>query len=265
MVYGDIDSFEKELIVFSKILNCLDEVNAKSSYFDLNKLTDYSEYRCTCDNCEQFDRNNYNEFKTIEFDPKRDLKVEENIRKIRINHIRELFSNIIINPTLGKYKIYYIKYPENMNINAQNALLKILEEPPQYAIILLAGKSIDNLLPTIKSRCTKLYIFNETKEFCQLLKEDFEGRENPFSLFYKDILNLDKYRFYKKYKEKFTRNTYKKDLAYIEEALYCFIDSNKKYAKLYEIFLEINKRIERNCNFEMLTDFFLFKSWDIMN
>lgn len=167
---------------------------------------------------------------------------------------------------MGKYKIFNIKYAENMNINAQNALLKVLEEPPRYAIIILTAKNIDSLLPTIKSRCTKLYIFETEDEFCKNLKEDFEGKENPFSLYYKDIINLNKYDFYNKYKKQFTRINYKENIIFLEEGLSCFLnDKENRYSRLYEMFLETNKRIEGNCNFEMLIDFFLFKSWDIIN
>lgn len=208
---------------------------------------------------------NYPEIYNINFN-KDELRVNESIRKIKINHIRKMFLNIIEKPVMGKYKIFNIKYAENMNINAQNALLKILEEPPKYSIILLSAKNIDSLLPTIKSRCTKIYIFESENDFCKILKEDFEGKNNTFNLLYKEILILKKYEFYNKYKELFTRQNYKENIRFLEEGLYCFLnDKNNKYFKLYEIFLEVNKRIEGNCNFEMLIDFFLFKSWDIMN
>lgn len=222
-------------------------------------------YRCDCNNCQLFDNNNYLETYKIQFSDK-DLKTDESIRKIKIDYIRDLFSNIIERPVLGKYKIFYIKYPENMNINAQNALLKILEEPPKYVIILLAGKNITTLLPTIKSRCTKLYVFDKTNEFCKVLKEDFEGIESPFNTFYKDIISFNKYKFYDKYKKLFTRANYKESIILLEEGLSCFLgDKENTYSKLYEVFLETNKRIEFNSNFEMLIDYFLFESWDTIN
>lgn len=223
------------------------------------------EYKCDCNNCKLFDSNNYPEVYNIDFNAK-ELKVNEKTRQIKINHIRELFENIIENPIMGKYKIYYIKYPENMNLNAQNALLKVLEEPPKYAIILLVGENINILLPTIKSRCTKLYVFNKENEFCSFLKEDFEKSSNPFNLFYKDITNLNKYIFYDKYKKIFTRANYKNNLIFLEEGLSCFLEDKKfSFSKLYEIFIETNRRMERNCNFEMLTDFFLLKTWEMIN
>ena len=53
---------------------------------------------------------------------------------------------------------------------------------------------------------------------------------------------------------------------FLEEGLSCFLDDEKNlFSKLSEVFLETNKRIEGNCNFEMLTDFFLLSSWNIIN
>ena len=247
------------------MLNCTDTVNVEESYLKSTDLNDEIEYRCSCDNCKLFDLGNYTEIYKIKFDDKQ-IKLEENLRKIRIDNIRDMFSNIIEKPIMGKYKIFYIKYPENMNINAQNALLKILEEPPKYTIIILAGKNINILLPTIKSRCTKLYVFNKEEVFCKNLKEDFEGKDNPFNLYYKDIVNLDKYIFYNKYKKLFIRSNYKSNIIFLEEALSCFFkDKSNKESKLYKVFLETNKRIEGNCNFEMLIDYFLLTSWELIN
>lgn len=167
---------------------------------------------------------------------------------------------------MGKYKIFRINYAENMNINAQNALLKILEEPPKYTIIFLLAENINTLLPTIKSRCTKLYVFDNEDKFCKLLKEDFENSDSSFKLFYKDIINNNKYLFYDKYKKIFTRDNYKESIILLEEALSCFLDDkNKKYFRLYDVFIETNKRILRNANFEMLVDYFLLESWDTIN
>ncbi len=208
--------------------------------------------------------NNYTEFYKIEFN-KTDLKINEKRRRIRIDYIRNLFSNIIENPVMGKYKIFCIKYAENMNVNAQNALLKILEEPPKYALIFLLSENIDSLLPTIKSRCTKLYVFDNESNFCKLIKEDFESSDSVFNLFFRDIVNLNKYAFYDKYKKLFTRENYKENIIILEESLSCFLNEDKKYYKLHEIFIETSKRLERNANFEMLVDYFLLNSWDIIN
>ena len=76
---------------------------------------------------------------------------------ITIKEIREkVIHDVAIKPYCGKYKIYIIPDAELMNIQAQNALLKTIEEPPAYAIIILLASNADALLPTIQSRCVRL-------------------------------------------------------------------------------------------------------------
>ncbi|WP_296646032.1 DNA polymerase III subunit [Romboutsia sp. 13368] len=71
---------------------------------------------------------------------------------IKIAQIRNLQTDIIIKPHKN-YKIYIINQADSMTIEAQNALLKTLEEPPEYAIIILITSNKEALLDTIKSRC----------------------------------------------------------------------------------------------------------------
>ena len=61
-----------------------------------------------------------------------------------------------IKPYQGPYKIYIINEGEKMTPQAQNALLKTLEEPPEYGVILILTSSLETLLPTIQSRCVLL-------------------------------------------------------------------------------------------------------------
>ena len=65
-------------------------------------------------------------------------------------------NDIVIKPYYGPYKIYIINEGEKMTVQAQNALLKTLEEPPAYGIILILTANAGALLPTIQSRCVKL-------------------------------------------------------------------------------------------------------------
>ena len=67
-------------------------------------------------------------------------------------------NDIVIKPYSSRHKIYIIDEAEKMNVQAQNALLKTIEEPPAYAIILLLTTNADNFLPTILSRCVSLNI-----------------------------------------------------------------------------------------------------------
>lgn len=78
---------------------------------------------------------------------------------ISVDDIRtQLNNDIVIKPYSSKYKIYIVDEAEKMNVQAQNALLKTIEEPPAYAIILLLTTNADLFLPTILSRCVTLNI-----------------------------------------------------------------------------------------------------------
>ena len=76
---------------------------------------------------------------------------------ISVADIREQINHDIeIKPYSSKYKVYIVDEAEKMNQQAQNALLKTIEEPPAYAVILLLTSNADSLLPTISSRCVTL-------------------------------------------------------------------------------------------------------------
>ena len=81
----------------------------------------------------------------------------EKPNSIGIEDIREqLISDVTIKPYTGPYKIYIVDEAEKMTVQAQNALLKTIEEPPAYAVILLLVNNGGTLLPTISSRCVTL-------------------------------------------------------------------------------------------------------------
>ena len=76
---------------------------------------------------------------------------------ISVDDIRAQVNNdVAIKPYSGSYKIYIINEAEKMTPQAQNAILKTLEEPPEYAVILLLTTNVNLLLPTILSRCVVL-------------------------------------------------------------------------------------------------------------
>ena len=83
-----------------------------------------------------------------------DLKIIEPIKgSIRIEQIRELRHEINLKPFENRKKIYIIDHAEAMTLEASNCLLKTIEEPPDYAIIILICINLDSILPTIVSRC----------------------------------------------------------------------------------------------------------------
>jgi DNA polymerase-3 subunit delta' len=80
---------------------------------------------------------------------------------ISVDDIREqLNGDVMIKPYSSPYKIYIIPEADLMTPQAQNALLKTLEEPPEYAVIFLLTENADSLLPTIRSRCVMLKLRN---------------------------------------------------------------------------------------------------------
>lgn len=76
---------------------------------------------------------------------------------VGVEDIRNGVNNdVVIKPYSSKWKIYIINEAEKMTVQAQNALLKTLEEPPAYAVILLLTSNPEALLSTIQSRCVVL-------------------------------------------------------------------------------------------------------------
>ena len=76
---------------------------------------------------------------------------------ISVDDVRaQISGDIGIKPYSSPYKIYIMNEAEKMTTQAQNAILKTLEEPPEYAVILLLTTNINALLPTILSRCVVL-------------------------------------------------------------------------------------------------------------
>ena len=75
---------------------------------------------------------------------------------IKVDQIRSVAATAYILPSEAEKKVYVLRQAELMNLNAQNAFLKLLEEPPRSAAFILAAASPDSLLPTVRSRCALL-------------------------------------------------------------------------------------------------------------
>ena len=83
--------------------------------------------------------------------------IHEKPSTISVAEIREqVVADADIRPYESLWKVYIIPDADLMNPQAQNALLKTIEEPPSYAVILLLSENTDMLLPTIRSRCVEL-------------------------------------------------------------------------------------------------------------
>ena len=103
-----------------------------------------------CPACRQFLAGAYPDFFYMDAEGK---------ESIGIDRIREnIVNDVSIRPYHGKVKIYIIDEADKMTVGAQNALLKTIEEPPEYVVILLLVRNMSILLETIRSRCIKLLL-----------------------------------------------------------------------------------------------------------
>ena len=80
----------------------------------------------------------------------------EDKKSIGVDKIREMSKNVYIRPFEAENKVYIIENGGALTDEAQNAMLKILEEPPEYAVFVIITQSSSNLLSTVSSRCTKV-------------------------------------------------------------------------------------------------------------
>ncbi len=105
-----------------------------------------------CQSCIQTKNGNQPDIITVKHEKPASIGVED---------IREqLTGDMMIKPYSSPYKIYIIPEADLMTVQAQNALLKTLEEPPAYAVIFLLTENADSLLATIRSRCVMLKLRN---------------------------------------------------------------------------------------------------------
>jgi DNA polymerase-3 subunit delta' len=75
-------------------------------------------------------------------------------KNVAVKIVREIRDDMFIRPNEAEHKIYL--FPQELGLEGQNALLKILEEPPAYGVFILLTDNPDKLLPTVRSRCTEL-------------------------------------------------------------------------------------------------------------
>ena len=114
----------------------------------LCETPDHSGSYCgICNSCSMFSLNSHPDYYH--------LTVEDDEKTIAVSQIRDMTGFLSVSTHLGKYKVVFIEDIGLLNINSSNALLKILEEPPSYAIFIIISDNIGKLLPTVVSRCQK--------------------------------------------------------------------------------------------------------------
>lgn len=144
-------------VQFAKALQCVE--NNKDFYAENNLQFDFGEEDTDkvapgracgeCRSCKQTESKNQPDIKYVTYEK----------TGIGVDEIREQINDDIdIKPYSSRYKIYIVADSEKMTVQAQNALLKTIEEPPEYAVIILLTTNADMFLPTILSRCVLLNI-----------------------------------------------------------------------------------------------------------
>ena len=126
-----------------------------------------------CSHCRKMASGNHPDFITVE-DPEH--------KNVAVKIVRQIREDMFIRPNEADHKIYL--FPQELGLEGQNALLKILEEPPSYGVFLLLTDNPDKLLPTVRSRCTelKMQALSETllrsrlcQDFPQAQPEDIDA------------------------------------------------------------------------------------------
>lgn len=238
-----------------------------------------------CKSCIEFETMNNPDF----------LQINSDGKVIKIEQIRHLQEKVIEKPIISSKKVYIINDADLMTKEAQNCLLKTLEEPPEYVVIILIVTNESNILPTIKSRCMKIG-FNkiDKNNFVNYIEansdnvklneniltmcdgsigkwlkikdklEDYSKIENIIS----QIEKTDKLEVLKNaeilYKGKENIMEY---LEFINVVLYnSFLNNkNQKYINSVELVEKTRKNLLANSNYDMSIDNLLLKIWEEIN
>lgn len=221
---------------FAKMILCLDEKNEAYN---------------SCRSCIMFDDNNHTDYFEINKEPSESIKIDE---------IRELQERIFEKPITSSRKVYVINNAETMTKEAQNCLLKTLEEPPEFVTIILVSNNENTILVTIKSRCTKIFFTEEVeKEITKEVKERFDTLEKIFGHVenYVSVDLLNKVDILYKDKENIFEN-----LDYINTVLIEKAKKNAKYLEYIDYVEETKSKLKSNGNYDMCIDNLILKIWE---
>jgi DNA polymerase-3 subunit delta' len=117
----------------------------------------------TCAPCRKLESGNHPDFITVE-DPEH--------KNVAVKIVRQIREDVFIRPNESAYKIYL--FPQELGTEGQNALLKILEEPPKHGVFILLADNPEKLLTTVRSRCTELKLMALPEKILhRQLKMDF--------------------------------------------------------------------------------------------
>ncbi|MCR5796596.1 MAG: DNA polymerase III subunit delta' [Eubacterium sp.] len=131
--------------IFQGEVGCGKETMARSFAAGLQCVSESEIHPCgECPSCKQVGSGNHPDV----------IWVNRELSSIGVDEVREkIVDTMDIKPFSGPYKIYIISEADRMTEAAQNALLKTIEEPPEYGVVIMLTNNINALLPTIQSRC----------------------------------------------------------------------------------------------------------------
>ena len=216
-------------------------------------------------------------------------QIEPENKIIKIEQIREMQEKILEKPIISKRKVYVIIDSETMTKEAQNCLLKTLEEPPEYATIILTSSNEAKLLTTIKSRCMKIPFFeieeNKIQEYIEKelqIKPSIELIKKSEGSIGKAIELQKKKEIYEKIDE-ILKQIEKSDLITTINKAECLYKEKEKIQEILEYITislfstkkkeqlncisyveETKRRILANSNYDMCIDYFLMNLWEEM-
>lgn len=204
-----------------------------------------------CKSCQMFRDENHSDYYEIS---------KEKTDSIKIDEIRDMQTKIIEKPITSSKKVYVINNAETMTKEAQNCLLKTLEEPPEFVSIILVGNNENTILNTIKSRCTKILFTEEDKEeFTEEEKEKYDSLNKIFGNVeaYKSIDLIGKIDVLYKDKEGIYQN-----LEFINMILIDKAKSNTRYLDYIDFVEETKRELKASSNFDMCIDNLIFQIWE---
>ena len=126
-----------------------------------------------CSPCRKVFEGNHPDFITV---------VDPEHKNIAVKIVREIRDDMFIRPNEAEHKIYL--FAQDLGVEGQNALLKVLEEPPSYGVFMLLTDNPEKILPTVRSRCTELNLLSLpadtlrralTRQFPDAPKEDVDA------------------------------------------------------------------------------------------
>jgi DNA polymerase-3 subunit delta' len=147
---NDLTELEDMGRTLAKTLNCLSPTRRTAEGLPLDCCD-------KCDSCHRIDQANHPDVLV--------LRPESKSRVITIDQVRDLMHAINLKPSSGSYKVGVIVAAERLNVQAANAFLKTLEEPPPKSILILMTAEPQRILETILSRCLRLTFGGERVEF----------------------------------------------------------------------------------------------------